>query len=62
MKKENFDLSMRIGSKLFEEIGRVKPDIVLSGCGTCQVQIRQGTGLDVLHPIEVLNKALVSSL
>jgi FAD/FMN-containing dehydrogenase/Fe-S oxidoreductase len=62
MKKENFDLSMRIGSKLFEEIGRVKPDIVLSGCGTCQVQIHQGTGLDVLHPIEVLNKALVSSL
>jgi Fe-S oxidoreductase len=59
MKKENFDLSMKIGSKLFSEIERVKPDVVLSGCGTCQIQIRQGTGLEVLHPIEILNKSLV---
>jgi len=59
MKKENFDLSMRIGSKLFGEIERVRPDFVLSGCGTCQIQIRQGTGLEVLHPIEILNKSFV---
>lgn len=57
MKKENFDLSMRIGSKLFGEIERVRPDAVLSGCGTCQIQINQGTGLDVIHPITLLNQA-----
>jgi glycerol-3-phosphate dehydrogenase subunit C len=57
MKKENYDLSMKIGSKLFGEIERVKPDVVLSGCGTCQIQIRQGAGLEVLHPIEIINRS-----
>ena len=57
MKEENFDLSMEIGSRLFAELQRVRPDCVLSGCGTCQVQIRQGTGLDVIHPVTLLNRS-----
>jgi len=57
MKKENFDLSMKIGSKLFTEIETAKPEMVLSGCGTCQIQINQGTGLEVIHPITLLNKS-----
>lgn len=59
MKKENFDLSMKIGSRLFEEINRVNPDFVLSGCGTCQIQINQGTGLEVIHPIKLLNQSFL---
>ncbi|MCZ7602089.1 MAG: anaerobic glycerol-3-phosphate dehydrogenase subunit C [Melioribacteraceae bacterium] len=59
MKKENFDLSMQIGSKLFNEIKRVDADYAVSGCGTCQIQINQGTGLKVLHPMRLLNEALV---
>jgi FAD/FMN-containing dehydrogenase/Fe-S oxidoreductase len=58
MKKENFDLSMKIGSKLFNEIRKASPDVVLSGCGTCQIQIHQGTGLEVIHPLEILNRSL----
>ena len=58
MKKENFDLSMEIGSRLFSEIERVRPDVVLSGCGTCQIQIHQGTGVEVIHPITLLNQSL----
>ncbi|MDQ7818524.1 MAG: anaerobic glycerol-3-phosphate dehydrogenase subunit C [Melioribacteraceae bacterium] len=57
MKKENFDLSMEIGSKLFEEINNAEADLVLSGCGMCQIQINQGTGLEVIHPISLLNQA-----
>ena len=57
MKKENFDLSMEIGSRLFSEIERASPDFVLSGCGTCQLQINQGTGVDVIHPITLLNRS-----
>jgi glycerol-3-phosphate dehydrogenase subunit C len=57
MKKENFDLSMEIGSKLFREIKKTNPDFVLSGCGTCQIQIKQGTGLDVIHPVTLLNQS-----
>jgi glycerol-3-phosphate dehydrogenase subunit C len=58
MKRENFDLSMKIGSKLFNEIRKASPDVVLSGCGTCQIQIHQGTGLEVIHPLEILNRSL----
>ena len=57
MKKEKFDLSMEIGSRLFVAIDHVHPDIVLSGCGTCQIQIKQGTGIDVLHPMKLLNES-----
>ncbi|MCK5102981.1 MAG: hypothetical protein KAR17_09200, partial [Cyclobacteriaceae bacterium] len=57
MKKENFDLSMKIGSKLFTEIETAKPEMVLSGCGTCQIQINQGTGLQVIHPITLINQS-----
>lgn len=61
MKKENFDLSMKIGSRLFEEINRANPDLVSSGCGTCQIQINQGTGLEVIHPIKLLNQSFQST-
>lgn len=57
MKKENFDLSMKIGSKLFDEIKIAAPDLVLSGCGTCQIQIKQGAGLEVIHPIVLINQS-----
>ncbi len=62
MKKENFDLSMEIGSKLFNEIKNAEPDFVLSGCGTCQIQINQGTGLEVIHPISLLNQSFQPKL
>ena len=57
MKKQNYDISMEIGSKLFSEIKRANPDLVISGCGTCQIQIKQGTGLDVIHPITLVNQS-----
>jgi glycerol-3-phosphate dehydrogenase subunit C len=57
MKTRNFDLSMRIGKALFDEIRRVAPDVVVTGCGTCKVQLEQGTGLEVKHPISILHKA-----
>lgn len=57
MKKENFDLSMDIGLPLFNEISNAKPDYAISGCGTCQIQINQGTGLKVIHPITLVNKS-----
>ena len=57
MKEENFDLSMKMGVPLFSELERVRPDFVLSGCGTCQIQINQGTGLDVIHPMTLLNES-----
>ncbi len=56
MKKENFDLSMEIGEPLFNEIKSQKPDFVITNCGTCKMQIEQGTGYKVYHTMEILNK------
>lgn len=57
-KKENYNLSQRIGSKLFDSIGIVGPDAVVTDCETCKWQIEQSTGLEVLNPISVLADAL----
>ncbi|TFH02078.1 MAG: FAD-binding oxidoreductase [Calditrichales bacterium] len=54
MKKENYDLSMKIGNPLFEQIEKVKPQQLVSGCGTCQTQLNQGTGIKTVHPISIL--------
>ncbi len=57
MKRENFADSMRIGSKAFEKIKENEHDIVASDCPLAAVQLKQGTGEDVLHPVQVLAKA-----
>lgn len=57
-KKENYNLSQRIGSKLFERIGIVGPQTVVTDCETCKWQIAQATGLEVKNPISVLAEAL----
>jgi Fe-S oxidoreductase len=57
MKSRNYDLSNRIGKALFDEVLRVSPDVVVTGCGTCKIQLEQGTGLEVRHPIWLLKKA-----
>jgi FAD/FMN-containing dehydrogenase/Fe-S oxidoreductase len=58
MKKENFDLSMKIGEPLFNEIKNQKPDIIVTNCGTCKMQIEQGTGYKVHHTMELLNASI----
>src|SRR5262245_41392576 len=51
MKQKNFALSMRMGAPLFESIEATGVGVVATGCGTCQIQIEQGSGLPVVHPI-----------
>ena len=58
LKKQYFDLSMKMGEPLFSEIKEVKPQLVVSGCSTCQIQIHQGSGIPVIHPMILLNRAL----
>jgi anaerobic glycerol-3-phosphate dehydrogenase C subunit len=57
MKKDNFDLSMEIGSRLFEEIRSSQVDEVVTTCGACKMQILQGTRRDAIHPISLLAMA-----
>ena len=58
-KKEKYEISQDIGKDLAEAIDRLKPEIVLSDCEGCRMQIRHLTGLKVLHPIQILRDALI---
>jgi len=59
MKEKNFDLSMRMGRPLFESIERTGVQVVATGCGTCKIQIEQGSSLPVVHPIAVVRESLL---
>jgi glycerol-3-phosphate dehydrogenase subunit C len=59
-KKEKYEISQEIGKDLAEAIDRLNPEIILSDCEGCRMQIRHLTGLTVLHPIQILRDALIS--
>jgi glycerol-3-phosphate dehydrogenase subunit C len=58
-KKEKYEISQEIGKDLAEAIDLLKPEIVLTDCEGCRMQIRHLTGLPVLHPIQILRDALL---
>jgi len=57
MKKEYFELSMKIAQPLFKEIEAVRPDRVATDCPLAALQINQGTGRQARHPIRLLAEA-----
>jgi Fe-S oxidoreductase len=48
---------MEIGQALFEGIAESAPDLVITECPGCELQIRQGTRLKVTHPISIIEQA-----
>ena len=57
-KKEKYEISQEIGRDLAKIVSRMKPEIVLTDCEGCRMQIRHLTGLRVLHPVQLLRDAL----
>ena len=57
LKKKNYDLSLEIGARLFKEIQESGVDRVVTSCGSCALQIFQGTGLKAVHPVTLLAEA-----
>ncbi|MEW6440415.1 MAG: heterodisulfide reductase-related iron-sulfur binding cluster [bacterium] len=57
LKGRNYARSMAIGQSLFEAIRACAPDVVATDCPGCKLQIFQGTGLPVTHPIQLLARA-----
>jgi glycerol-3-phosphate dehydrogenase subunit C len=60
-KKEKYEISQEIGKDLAQAVDRLKPEIVLTDCEGCRLQIRHLTGLKVLHPIQMLRDAIQES-
>jgi Fe-S oxidoreductase len=59
-KREYSALSRAIGEELFGQLRARDGQVVASGI-SCRSQIEQGAGRTVLHPAEVLRRALLPS-
>jgi len=57
-RKEKYDIAEEIGRDLAAEIARMKPELVLTECEGCRMQLRRLTGLTVLHPVQLLRNVL----
>jgi Fe-S oxidoreductase len=59
--KEHYDLSMKVGElMLFPAVRNAGPGVIIAAPGTsCRHQIRDGTGRQAFHPVEILYDALL---
>jgi glycerol-3-phosphate dehydrogenase subunit C len=57
MKKQNYDRSTEIASKIWTEAKNSGADLAATECGGCGLQIEAGTGMKVTHPIILVNQA-----
>lgn len=57
-KKENYAISQKIGSQLYENIYAANPEVVITDCETCKWQIEGACGIPVFNPISILVQAL----
>jgi len=57
MRAENYDRAHAIGDRLFRHIADEKPEVVLTSCGTCNIQIADGLKRPVTHTMAILRRA-----
>ncbi len=57
MKSENYERAQDIGAPLLKELGRTKAEAILTGCGTCNIQIAHGAKREVVHTMAILRRA-----
>jgi glycerol-3-phosphate dehydrogenase subunit C len=56
-KVEKYGIAMAVGSGLWEQVDRLRPDFVVCDSETCRWHIAKATGLPVYHPVQVLDRA-----
>jgi Fe-S oxidoreductase len=57
MKTENFENSLKWGSRAFAEMSAEDPQVTCSDCPLAAIQIEQGTGRRPLNPMQILAKS-----
>jgi glycerol-3-phosphate dehydrogenase subunit C len=57
LKREKYDIAMKVGAGLFAEVAEAAPDRVVCDSETCRWQIEHATGVRSVHPVEVLHRA-----
>jgi glycerol-3-phosphate dehydrogenase subunit C len=56
-KREFYDVSVAMGSRLMEKIRTINPERLLSDCLSCRIQFNQLLSYKVSHPVEILREA-----
>jgi len=57
VKKEYYDLSLKVGRKAFAAVENAEPDLAVSDCPLSGIALTQSTGKKSVHPIQVIQKA-----
>jgi Fe-S oxidoreductase len=57
MKAEYFEMSMKYGARAFEGMREAQAEVWTSDCPLAALQFEQACGKQVIHPIEVLDRA-----
>jgi len=57
MKQEFFDLSQKVARGLHRGVRESEAEVVATDCSLAGLQIKQGTGRETLHPVELLARA-----
>jgi glycerol-3-phosphate dehydrogenase subunit C len=57
LKREKYDIAMKVGAGLFAEVAEAAPDRVVCDSETCRWQIEHATGVRSVHPVEMLHRA-----
>jgi glycerol-3-phosphate dehydrogenase subunit C len=58
-KAEKYETSMQIGEEMFEHMEAVEGETGVTECPTCAMQMEHGTGYDIEHPLQLLERALL---
>ncbi len=59
--KKDYHLpSISIGERLAKKLEEFKPEIVITDCLSCRIQLNQLTTYSVLHPLEIIRKVMNS--
>jgi glycerol-3-phosphate dehydrogenase subunit C len=57
LKSEKYEIAMDVGAGLFRQIAEAAPDLAVCDSETCRWHIEKATGVEVVHPIEILHRA-----
>lgn len=57
LKRQYFDLSLKVAEPLLREARESRPELVATDCPLAGLQIEQGMGQKPLHPIQILERA-----
>ncbi|MBI3597037.1 MAG: anaerobic glycerol-3-phosphate dehydrogenase subunit C [Nitrospirae bacterium] len=57
VKKEYYDLSLKVGRKAFAAVENAEPDVAVSDCPLSGMALTQSTGKKSVHPIQIIQRA-----